>query len=102
MLDIHTITSKLLIFTGVLIVGAIISKMIGAGLPAKLFKYNTTESMVIGVGMVPRGEVAMIVALIGISDGFISQDVYVAIVLMSLITTIIPPLIMRQWMHKIR
>jgi Kef-type K+ transport system membrane component KefB len=50
--------------------------------------------------MVPRGEVAMIVALIGLEQGVIGQDVYVVIILMSQLTTLITPIIYRNWLYK--
>ena len=46
--------------------------------------------------MVPRGEVAMIVALIGLDKGIIEQPVYVAVILMSLLTTIITPVALKR------
>ncbi|MFC1910480.1 cation:proton antiporter [Chloroflexota bacterium] len=78
-----------------------ITKIIGCGLPARLFGYNTRDSAIIGVGMMPRGEVAMILALIGLSRNWIQQDTYAAIVTMSLLTTIIPRLLLRNWLFKI-
>ncbi|MFC1968127.1 cation:proton antiporter [Chloroflexota bacterium] len=56
--------------------------------------------MIIGIGMMPRGEVAMIVALIGLNQGLILQNTYAALILMSLLTTIVPPIIMRNWLFK--
>jgi Kef-type K+ transport system membrane component KefB len=50
--------------------------------------------------MAPRGEVAMIVALIGLEAGIIGQGVYVTLVLMSLLTTIITPIVYRNWFFK--
>jgi Kef-type K+ transport system membrane component KefB len=50
--------------------------------------------------MSPRGEVAMIVALIGLQSGVIGQDVYVVLILMSLLTTLITPIIYRNWLYK--
>ena len=50
--------------------------------------------------MSPRGEVAMIVALIGLSAGYIGQNVYVSLILMSLLTTIITPIILRNWVYR--
>jgi Kef-type K+ transport system membrane component KefB len=58
------------------------------------------DSLIIGTGMVPRGEVAMIVALIGLNQNLIDQGTYSALILMSLLTTIIPPLILRNWLYK--
>jgi Kef-type K+ transport system membrane component KefB len=79
-----------LTFTGYL------SKILGCGLAAKICQYNWKESLTIGAGMAPRGEVAMIIALIGIKKEIISQPVYVCIVLMSLLTTIITPIILKK------
>lgn len=56
--------------------------------------------MIIGFGMSPRGEVVMIVALIGLDRGIIEQGVYVVLVLMSLLTTLITPIIYRNWFYK--
>ena len=100
LLDIHTISAHIAIFVLVLTIVAAFSKIIGCGLPAKLFGYNIRDSAVIGIGMMPRGEVAMIVALIGLSRGWIQQDVYAALIMMSLLTTIIPPLLLRNWLFK--
>jgi len=58
------------------------------------------DSMIVGIGMAPRGEVAMIVALIGLSQNIIDQSIYSALILMSLLTTIIPPLILRNWLYR--
>ena len=58
------------------------------------------ESLTVGIGMVPRGEVAMIIALIGLNQRLITQETYTALILMSLLTTIIPPLILRNWIFK--
>jgi Kef-type K+ transport system membrane component KefB len=50
--------------------------------------------------MAPRGEVAMIVALIGRKAGIIGQGIYVTLVLMSLLTTIITPIVYRNWFYR--
>ncbi len=50
--------------------------------------------------MAPRGEVAMIIALVGLDGGIIRQDVYVSIILMSLLTTIAAPIILRGLMDR--
>jgi len=102
LLDFHVITLNLVWFIFVLTVVAILTKLIGCGVPAKLQGINTRESLIIGVGMVPRGEVAMIIALIGLNQNLIQQNTYAALVLMSLLTTIIPPLILRNWLFKVK
>jgi Kef-type K+ transport system membrane component KefB len=99
-LDIHYITLDLIWFILALSLVAVITKMIGCGGTALLQRMSFKDSMVIGVGMAPRGEVAMIVALIGLNQGLIDNGVYAALILMSLITTVIPPLILRNWVYK--
>jgi Kef-type K+ transport system membrane component KefB len=95
LLDVHAINVRIIIFILALTGVAAVTKIIGCGLPARLFGYKMKDSAIIGVGMMPRGEVAMIVALIGLSSKWIQQDTYAALVMMSLLTTIIPPLILR-------
>jgi len=100
LLDFHVITLDLLWFILALSAVALLTKFIGCAVPARLQGINLKDSMVIGIGMIPRGEVAMIVALIGLNNGLIMQNTYAALVLMSLITTIIPPLILRNWAYR--
>jgi len=100
LLDIHTVTWELALFIGVLIVIASLSKVIGCGLPAKLFGFSWKDSFAVGVGMVPRGEVAMIVALLGLTQNLITDRAYSALVFMALITTIITPIIFRNWLFR--
>jgi Kef-type K+ transport system membrane component KefB len=99
-MDLHAITVNLLWFVLALSAVAILTKIIGCGIPAIIQRISIRDSLIIGVGMVPRGEVAMIVALIGLSRDLISQSTYAALILMSLLTTIIPPLILRNWLFK--
>jgi len=99
-MDLHVVTLNLLWFVLALSAVAIITKIIGCGIPAIIQRMSIRDSMIIGMGMVPRGEVAMIVALIGLSQNLINQSTYSALILMSLLTTIIPPLILRNWLYK--
>ncbi len=100
LMDFHVFTLNLVWFVVVLTIVALLTKLIGCGLPAKLLGMSIRESLVVGTGMVPRGEVAMIVALIGLNQKLIMQDTYSALVLMSLLTTIIPPIILRNWLFR--
>ncbi|MDP2743930.1 MAG: cation:proton antiporter [Dehalococcoidia bacterium] len=100
LMDLHVITLSLLGFIIALSAVAIVTKVIGCGVLARLQGMNIRDSLIIGTGMTPRGEVAMIVALIGLNQGLILQDTYAALILMSLLTTVIPPLILRNWLFK--
>jgi Kef-type K+ transport system membrane component KefB len=106
-MDLRNVDLTLLWFVLALTAVAIATKIIGCGLPAYFHRMSVRDSLIVGVGMVPRGEVAMIVALIGLNTvdkatglSLISQEVYAAVILMALLTTIIPPLIMRNWLFK--
>ncbi len=100
LVDIHELTSSAVLFLLALTLVAIITKAVGCGLPARFLGYSNRDAMIIGFGMSPRGEVAMIVGLIGLSGGIIGQDIYISIVFMSLLTTIITPLIYQNWFFR--
>jgi len=73
----------------VLTVLAIIGKMVGGYLGAK--RHGKDSAMIIGIGMVPRGEVGIIVAQVGFSLAIIGQDLFSAVILIAVITTLIAP-----------
>ena len=68
---------------------AIISKVIGCGLP--MAKQGWHSFLAVGVGMMPRGEVALIVALAGLSAKIVTQQTYAIVVFMTAVTTILAP-----------
>lgn len=88
--------SSILIFSLLLLIVAIITKILGCGLGAKACKYTTKESLQIGIGMVSRGEVALIVANKGASVGLMNNDYFGPIVIMVVITTIITPILLKM------
>ena len=87
--------STILWFSLVLLVVAILSKIIGCGLGAKLCRFSNKESLAIGIGMVSRGEVALIVAQKGAEAGIIDENLFPAIVLVVIVTTIITPILLK-------
>jgi Kef-type K+ transport system membrane component KefB len=106
-MDLHDVSLSLLWFTLALTAVAYATKVIGCGLPAFFQRMGVRDSLIVGIGMVPRGEVAMIVALIGLNtidkvtnQSLIDQSVYASVILMSLLTTIFPPLILRNLFSK--
>ncbi|OGX19466.1 MAG: hypothetical protein A3K83_01700 [Omnitrophica WOR_2 bacterium RBG_13_44_8b] len=78
-------------FGMVYLVFAILGKMIGCGLPALFCNFNLRGASRIGVGMIPRGEVALIIAGIGLSARIIPHDVFSIAVIMTFITTLLAP-----------
>ncbi len=98
--DVRALTSDMVLFLLVLTLVAIATKVIGCALPARAMGMCREDSLIIGFGMAPRGEVAMIVALIGLESGLIGQGIFVVVVLMSLLTTLITPIVYRNWFFK--
>jgi Kef-type K+ transport system membrane component KefB len=93
--DVRALNPRVVLFLGAITMAAIISKVVGCGGAALLGRSSLKDSAVIGFGMAPRGEVAMIIALIGLDRGLIGQDVYVSLIFMSLLTAIITPMVLR-------
>ena len=75
-----------------ILVAAIVSKLIGCGLGA--WSLGRTDMLRVGLGMVPRGEVGMVVAQLGLSMGVIAGDVYGVVVFMAVATTLVAPLLL--------
>ena len=73
----------------VIVTAAVLSKFFGCALAS--YRLGWTDSARIGVGMIPRGEVGIVVAQIGLSLGVIGQSIYDAVVFMSIATTLIAP-----------
>lgn len=92
-------TPALLEMSGLILIAAVISKLIGCGLGAA--SLGRADMLRIGVGMVPRGEVGMVVAQIGLGMGVIPKGVYGVVVFMSVATTLIaPPMIAWSYREK--
>lgn len=79
---------------------AIVGKIFGAGLGAKIGKFSWLESLQLGIGMVSRGEVGLIVATVGLQENLLNPELYSAIVGMVLITTLITPPLLRASFAK--
>ncbi|MBI2874419.1 MAG: cation:proton antiporter [Firmicutes bacterium] len=75
---------------------AVFSKLVGAGAGCRLAGFSNRESVRVGTGMISRGEVALIVAAVGLSAGIIGPEVFSAMVIMTLFTTLVTPILLRQ------
>ena len=89
------LNGKLVLFMVLLMIVALISKVIGCGLGAKIMRYTNKESLQIGIGMISRGEVALIVASKGAAVGLMSEKYMTPIVIMVVFTTIITPILLK-------
>jgi Kef-type K+ transport system membrane component KefB len=83
-----------------LVAVALISKVVGCGLPAAYFLKNRTKGKRVGYGMISRGEVGLIVAGVAISAGAITQSTYAIILGMIMVTTFVAPLLLRRSFEK--
>jgi Kef-type K+ transport system membrane component KefB len=92
-LDVRLFHGDVLIVAIVVSVLAVISKVIGCGLPLLGEGWNT--ALQVGVGMMPRGEVALIVALVGLNSQIVTQSTYAVVVFMTAVTTVLAPPILR-------
>ncbi|MEE6131412.1 MULTISPECIES: cation:proton antiporter [Priestia] len=70
---------------------AVVSKFVGSGLGAKLSGFNNRSSMGIGAGMISRGEVALILAAMGLESKLLPVDYYTSVILVIILTTIVTP-----------
>jgi len=81
---------------------AIISKALGAGLGARMGHFDTTRAIRIGLGMVPRGEVALIIGSMALSRNLITDDIFSATVIMVLVTSTLPPFLIKYSFTKLK
>lgn len=88
-------TMHIWFFAVLLTLVAIITKMVGCGLGAKMCKFTWKESLQTGIGMISRGEVALIVAEKGRQVGLISENMFAPIILVVIITTLVTPILLK-------
>ena len=88
-------TKTIFIFAILLLLVAILSKVFGCALGAKLCKYSNREAIQIGTGMISRGEVALIVANKGIAMGLMLPEFLAPVVIVVVVTTIVTPILLK-------
>ena len=86
---------KLFAFCICFVIVALLAKVIGCGLVSKLCKFNVSDSLKIGVGMMTRGEVALIVAQKGLAAGLLTSDYFTAVILLILVSSIATPIVLK-------
>jgi Kef-type K+ transport system membrane component KefB len=93
-LDMKLFNGEVLRVASIVTLLAIVSKVVGCGLPVIREGWETVLS--VGVGMMPRGEVALIVALVGMNSQIVSQSTYAVVVFMTAVTTVLAPPMLRH------
>lgn len=87
--------AKLLVFCIAFVIVALLTKIIGCGLMAKVCRFNWSDSLKIGVGMMTRGEVALIVAQKCLSVGMITSEFFTAVILLIIFSSVLTPIILK-------
>jgi Kef-type K+ transport system membrane component KefB len=90
--DLRGVNLNVLYLAGIMIAVAVVTKLVGTGLPSLIFLKEKSKAMRVGIGMISRGEVGLIVAGVGVSSGALSNDIYTTVIIMVAVTTIITPI----------
>ena len=98
--DLRGININVLYLAGLIVAIAIITKLIGCGIPSMIFLKDRGKAMKVGVGMISRGEVGLIIAGVGVSAGALAKDTYTSIIIMVAPTTIITPILLKIMYKK--
>ncbi len=93
--NISDFDTSILIFAIAFVIVALATKVIGCGFISKICKFNMNDSLKIGVGMMIRGEVALIVSQKGLDVGLLDPVYFTAVILMIIVSSISAPLILK-------
>lgn len=98
--NIQGISAEILLFSVCFVIVALISKIIGCGAIGLLTKHSVSDSLKIGVGMMTRGEVALIVAQKGLSVGLLDSIYFTPVILLIITSSILTPIILKLLYRK--
>lgn len=98
--DFSGIAGGMILFGGLFILAGILGKVVGCGGAAFCCKFSLRDSLRIGVGMMPRAEVALVCAQKGVDSGMISSSIMPFIVLMIVITSFLTPILLKNSMRQ--
>jgi Kef-type K+ transport system membrane component KefB len=93
--NIKSINSSMLLLSFLLLITAVLGKIVGCGIVAKLYGMTNAESIQIGAGMVSRGEVALITTNLGLQAGIITENLYIPTLIVVVVTTLITPILLK-------
>lgn len=98
--NIENVNGEILLFSLGFVLVALVAKIIGCGLMAKICRFNAADSLKIGVGMMTRGEVALIVAQKGLSVGLLTPVYFTAVILLIIVSSISTPIVLKVLYSK--
>jgi Kef-type K+ transport system membrane component KefB len=93
--NLRELSGDLFLLTAIITIVAIVSKVIGSGVGARLGGFTNGESFRLGIGMISRGEVGLIVAQLLVAQQLVSSDIITVAVIMVLVTTLVTPPLLR-------
>lgn len=93
--NISNLTGNIILFSIAFVLVATLSKVIGCGLMAKACRFNNSDSLKVGVGMMTRGEVALIVSQKGLAVGLMNSVYFTAVILLIVVSSISTPIILK-------
>ncbi|MBR6079228.1 MAG: cation:proton antiporter [Treponema sp.] len=93
--NIRTLDTSILLFSLAFVVVGMLSKVVGCGAVAKLCRFNFSDSLKIGCGMMTRGEVALIVAQRGLTEGILDHAFFTSVILLIIVSSIATPIILK-------
>ena len=93
--NLRTVDMTILAFSLAFVIVGLLGKVVGCGIAAKCLKYNTSDALKIGVGMMTRGEVALIVAQRGLKAEIVDSRYFTAVILLIILSSILTPIIMK-------
>ena len=98
--DVRDMNLNILWFSLAFVAVALIGKVIGCGVTAKCLGFTGEDSLKVGVGMMTRGEVALIVAQKGLSDGMLASKYFTSVILLIIISSIVTPILLKLLYEK--
>ena len=93
--QISGITWELVLFSAAFVAVALVSKIVGCGAMSRLCGFRGTDTLKVGVGMMTRGEVALIVAQRGLTEGMIGSEYFTSVILLIIVSSILTPIILK-------
>ena len=94
--NIKGLNGSIMLFAACFVLVALITKIIGCGLMAKVCRFNASDSLKIGIGMMTRGEVALIVSQKGLSVGMMDDVYFTAVILLIIVSSIATPILLKM------
>ena len=98
--NISGVTGEILLFSICFVIVGLVAKIIGCGLMAKMCRFKNHDCLKIGIGMMTRGEVALIVAQKGLSVGLLTDVYFTAVILLIIVSSISTPILLKLLYSK--